>query len=349
MMFKPISPHALLDIAQNIALMVSSQRRIRVGHFASYLWRAVARQFTPTPRELKVEINPNLRTHYSRENRTFVVTLSLAPKGEDLASQFIMSGASAGAGPMTAAGGLAATSGGGASSAYVELTDQQRVLKAEMEAEKKLMQETQEQRQMMDRAGELLEVEGKTREGEREKRVDDQLLLKQEEQFGAAKEKYEKLEQVEQIMTHQPTEMEQSAAAPAGTTLAGTEIADKLGPMATQAGATSEVKGRYEQRVETGAVDTSLVDKRAAEPVDRATEEFVEQAEKKEDIEELRLFNEILRNEIRSRYHVRIAKNPEIISAAEEGGGDQIVFEVWTHSFTDTQRINANMRPIFRP
>ena len=349
MMLKPISPHTLLNMAQNVALMVSSQRRIRVGHFTSYLWRAVARQFTPTPRELKVEINPNLRTHYSRENRTFVVTLSLASKGEDLAAQFIVGGGSAGAGPMTAAGGLTATSGGGASSAYVELTDQQRILKTEMEAEKKLMQETKEHMQVMDKASELLEIEGKTREIEQEERIDDQLLLKQEEQLGAAKEKYEKLEQVEQIMTHQPTEMQQSAAAPAGTTLAGTEIADKLGPADTQTEATSEVKGRYEQRTETGAIDTSLTDQRVAEPVDRAVEEFVEQEEKKEDIAELRLFNEILRNEISSQYHVRISKNAEIISAAEEGGGDQIVFEVWTHSFTDTQRINANMRPIFRP
>jgi hypothetical protein len=218
-----------------------------------------------------------------------------------------------------------------------------------MEAEQKLMQETKEQMQMMDKASELLEIEGKTSDFEREKRVDDQLLLKQEEQLGAAKEKYGKLEQVEQIMTHQPTDMQQSAAAPAGTTLAGTEIADQLGPLDTKTEATTEVKGRYEQRTETGAIDTSLTDKRVAEPVDRAVEEFVEQAEQREDIAELRLFNEILRNEIRSQYHVQIAKNPEIISAAEAGGGDQIVFEVWTHSFTDTQRINANMRPIFRP
>ena len=349
MMFKPISPHTLLNMAQNVALIASSQRRIRVGHFTTYLWRAIAKQFTPTPRELKVEINPNLRTHYSRENRTFVVTLSLAAKGEDLAAQFIIGGGSAGAGPMTAAGGLTATSGGGASSAYVELTDQQRMMKSEMEAEKKLMQETMEQRQVMDKASELLQIEGKTGELEREKRVDDQLLLKQEEQFGAIKEKYEKLEEIEKIMTHEPTEMGLSAAAPAGTTLAGTEIADKLGPIDTQTAATTEVKGRYEQRTETGAIDTSLTDQRAAEPVDKAVEEFVEQAEKKEDIAELRLFNEILRNEITSQYHVRMSKNPEIISAAEEGGGDQIVFEVWTDSFTDTRRINANMRPIFRP
>jgi hypothetical protein len=337
-------------MAQNVALITSSQRRIRLGHFTTYLWRAVARQFTPTPRELKVEINPNLRTHYSRENRTFVVTLSLAPKGEDLAAQFIVGGGSAGAGPMTAAGGLTATSGGGASSAYVELTDQQRVMKSEMEAEKKLMQETKEHMDVMEKTEEILEIEGKTREFEREKRVDDQLLLKQEEKFAAEEEKFEKLEEIEKIMTHEPTEMEQSAAAPAGTTLAGTEIADKFGPTDDKAPLESEVKGRYEQqRVETGAVDTSLTDQRVAEPVDQATEEFVEQEEKKEDIQELRLFNEILRNEITSKYHVRISKNPEILSAAEEAGGDQIVFEVWSDSFTDTRRINANMRPIFRP
>ena len=242
-----------------------------------------------------------------------------------------------------------ATAGGGASSAYVQLTDQQRILGAEMEAEKKLMQETMEQREVLDKASEVLQVEGKTGEVEQEKRVDDQLLLQQEEQFGAAKERYEKLDQVGKIMTSQPTAMEQSAAGPAGATLAGTAVADKVGPMATQSEATSEVKGRYEQRTETGAVDTSLVDQRIAQPVDRAVGEFVEQAEKKEDIVELRLFNEILRNEILSQYRVQLAKNPEIISAAEEGSGDQIVFEVWTTSFTDTQRINANMSPIFRP
>ena len=348
-MFKSISPHTLLSMAQNIALITSSQRRIRIGHFATYLWRAVARQFTPTPRELKIEINPNLRTHYSRQNRTFVVTLSLAPKGQDLAAQFIMSGGSAGAGPMTAAGGLTATAGGGASSAYVELTDQQRVMKSEMEAEKKLMQETKEHMQVMQKAEEILEVEGKTAEFEREKRVDDQLLLKQEEKFAADKEKFEKLEEIEKIMTHEPTEMQLTAAAPAGTTLAGTEIADKFGPTDVKAEATTEVKGRYEQRTETGAIDTSLTDQRVAEPVDKATEEFVEQQEQQEDIQELRLFREILSNEISSQYHVRISKQPEIISAAEEGGGDQVVFEIWTDSFTDTRRINANMRPIFRP
>jgi hypothetical protein len=137
-----------------------------------------------------------------------------------------------------------------------------------------------------------LEVGGKTAEVTQAKTVDDQLLLQQQEQFGAAKERYEKLEQVGKIMTSQPTAMEQSAAGPAGATLAGTAIADKLGPVATQAGATSEVKGRYEQRVETGAVDTSLVDQRVAQPVDKAVGEFVAQAEKKKDVAELQLFNE---------------------------------------------------------
>jgi hypothetical protein len=273
----------------------------------------------------------------------------LAPKGEDLAAQFIIGGGTAGAGPMTAAGGLTATSGGGSSSAYVELTDQQRYMKSEMEAEKKLMQETKEHMQEMGKAEEILEIEGKTGEFEREKRVDDQLLLKQEEKFAADKEKFEKLEEVEKIMTHEPTDMQQSAAAPAGTTLAGTEVADKFGPVDVKADATTEVKGRYEQRAETGAVDTSLTDQRVAEPVNEATEEFVEQQEQREDVRELRRFNRVLRNEITSQYHVRIAKNPELISAAEEGGGDQIVFEVWTDSFTDTRRINANMRPLFRP
>jgi hypothetical protein len=336
-----------MSMAQNVALIASSQQRIPIGHFATYLWRAVARQFTPTPRELRVEINPNLKTQYSRENRTFVVTLSLAPKGEDLAAQFIVGGGSAGAGHMGVAGG--ATTGGGASSAYVALTDQQRILKAEMEAEQKLMQETTEQKQVMEKASQILEVGGKTAEVTQAKTVDDQLLLQQAEQLGAAKERYEKLEQVGKIMTSQPTAMAQSAAGPAGATLAGTAVADRLGPTATQAGATSEVTGRYEQRVETGAVDTSRVDQRVATPVDRAVGEFVAQAEKKKDVAELQLFNEVLRSEILSQYHVRVAKNAEIISAAEWGGGDQIVFEVWTDSFTDTQRINANMSPIFRP
>ena len=43
-MLKPISPHTLISMAQNVALIVSSQQRIRVGNFATYLWRAVARQ-----------------------------------------------------------------------------------------------------------------------------------------------------------------------------------------------------------------------------------------------------------------------------------------------------------------
>jgi len=345
-MFRPfnitsIGPHTLLNMAQNVALIASSQRRIRLGQFASYLWRAVARQFTPTPRELKIEINPNLRTRYSRENRTFVVTWSLAPKGEDLAAQFILGGGAAGIG--------AEAGGAGGSSGYVELIDQKRISKAEMEAEKQLMTETKQQMEVMDKASELLEIEGKTREVEREGRVDDRLLLKQQEKLAAAEEEYKTLESMEKIMTSEPTQMEQSAAGPAGSTLAGTGLAKSIGPAGVQAEEQSEVKGRYEQRVETGAVDTSTVDKRVAEPVSDSVEKFVEQTEKREDIAELRLFSEILRNEILSQYHVQIAKNPEILSAAEEGGGDQIVFEVWTTSFRDTQRINANMRPVFRP
>ena len=117
-----IGPHILLNIAQDFALMASSQRRIRIGHFTSYLWRAISRQFTPTPRELKVEINPNLKRHYTRQNRTFVVSLSLAARGEDLVPQFVFGGG--------AEGGAASR---GAGAGYVELIDEKRAMKAEME------------------------------------------------------------------------------------------------------------------------------------------------------------------------------------------------------------------------
>lgn len=324
-----IGPHALFDMMQNVALIASSQRRIRIGHFASYLWRGVARQFTPTPRELKVEINPNLRTRYTRENRTFVVTLTLAPRGEDLAPQFVFGGGAEGHGQAHGAGG-----------GYVELIDEKRALKSEMEAEKQLMAETKEHMKEIQKADELLQMEGKTREIESEKRVDDQLMLKQEQKLDAMKTMYKTIEETEKIITHEPTQMEMSAAPLVEDTRTDGLLEKQV---------ETKVEGRHEERVETGAVAMHTTDKRIAEPVDAAVEEFVEQTEKKEDIAELRLFNEILRNDITSQYHVRISKNPEILSAAEEGGGDQIVLEVWTNSFTDTQRINANMRPIFRP
>jgi len=344
-MFRPtgIGPHTLLGLAQDVALMASSQRRTRVGHFASYLWQAVARQVNPTPRELKVEINPNLKTSYKRDHRTFVVTITLAPRGQDFMPQFIFG-----------TGDAAHGSSSGAGAGYVELIDQKRAMKAELEAEKKILQETKEQVKVMEKYEEVLtkssptgraERPGET-EYEREKRVDEKELVKQAEKVAAQEELVKKVEEIEKIITHEPTKME--AEAVPVTKPVGTRAATATGVAASDAVAETEVKGRFEERKDTAAVDVHTVDKRIAEPVDAAVETFMEEEEKKEDIAELREFRRIL-DEVRHQYHADIAKNPEILSAAEESGGDQIVFEIWTHSFTDTRRINAHMRPIFRP
>jgi len=342
-MFKPtgIGPHTLLGLAQDIALMASSQRKTRIGHFASYLWQAVARQVNPTPRELKIEINPNLKTSYKREHRTFVVTVTMAPGGEDFAPQF-----------MFGTGDVQHGSSSGAGAGYVELVDQKRAMKSELEAEKKLLQETKEQIKVMEKFEEVLtksswtgraERPGKT-EYEKEKAADEKSLIKQTEKVAAQEKLIKEVEEIEKIITHQPTEME--AEAVPVTKAVGTKAAAAGG--VTEPAAETEVKGRFEERVKTEAVDTSTTDERIAEPVDAAVETFMEQEERKEDIAELREFRRILR-EVRREYRVEMAKRPEILSAAEESGGDRIVFEVWSHSFSDTRRINAHMRPIFRP
>ncbi len=341
-MFKPtgIGPHTLLGLAQDVALMAASQRRTRIGHFASYLWQAVARQVNPTPRELKIEINPNLKTSYRKEYRTFVVTVTMAPRGEDFAPQF-----------MFGTGDVKHGSSSGAGAGYVELIDQKRAMKAELEVEKKLLQETKEQIKVMKKYEEVLtkssptgraERPGKT-EYEREKAVDEKELIKQTEKVAAQEKLIEKVGEIEKIITHQPTKMEAEAVPvtkPVGTRAAAAGVTEPAGE--------TEVKGRFEERKATAAVDTSTTDMRIAEPVDAAVETFMEGEERKEDIAELREFRKILR-EVRRQYRVDMAKRPEILSAAEESGGDQVVFEVWTHSFTDTRRINAHMRPIFRP
>ena len=61
---------------------------------------------------------------------------------------------------------------------------------------------------------------------------------------------------------------------------------------------------------------------------------------------ELRLFNEILREQVLSQVELRIVRHPTLMTSAE---GDAIVMEVDTNSFRDTRRINVNMPPISRP
>ena len=344
-MFRPtgIGPHTLLGLAQDVALMVASQRRTRIGHFASYLWQAVARQVNPTPRELKIEINPNLKTSYQRDHRTFLVTVTLAPRGQDFMPQFVF-------GTGDALHGSSAGAGAG----YVELVDQKRAMKAELEVEKKLLEETKEQVKRMEKYEEVLTKSSPTGRAERpgdteldrEKIVDGKELVKQAEKVAAQEELVQKVEEIEKIITHEPTRME--AEAVPVTKPVGTGAAAATGVSASEAVAETEVKGRFEERKDTAAVDIHTADKRIAEPVDAAVETFMEEEEKKEDIAELREFRRIL-DEVRQQYRVDVSKNPEILSAAEESGGDQIVFEVWTHSFTDTRRINAHMLPIFRP
>ena len=199
-MFRPtgIGPHTLLGLAQDVALMASSQRKTRIGHFASYLWQAVARQMNPTPRELKIEINPNLKTSYKRDHRTFVVTVTMAPGGEDFMPQF-----------MFGTGDVKHGSSSGAGAGYVELIDQKRAMKAELEVEKKLLEETKEQVKRMDKYEEILTKSSPTgraerpgdTEFEREKAVDGKELVKQAEKVAAQEKLIEKVEEIEKIIS----------------------------------------------------------------------------------------------------------------------------------------------------
>ena len=109
----------------------------------------------------------------------------------------------------------------------------------------------------------------------------------------------------------------------------------------------TEVKGRYEQRTQALATDESTFDKAAAEPVDQQTQKFVQEEELEAETEDLRVFQDVLKNDVLPIYQARVVKQPEILAnAAGEGEGQQIVFEVDTNSFNDTRRVNANFRPI---
>ena len=143
-----------------------------------------------------------------------------------------------------------------------------------------------------------------------------------------------KMEVAEKILTHQPT----------ATEAGGTEPP----PVSQQEKAQdTEVKGRYGQREKVLTTNESTYDQAAAQPVDQQTQKFVQEEELKAESEDLRTFQDMLKNDVLPIYQARVVRQPEILANAPgEGQGQQIVFEVDTNSFNDTRRVNANFRSI---
>jgi len=314
-----ITPNTMIEIGRMISLAVLSAKRTNIRTFGNELWNAVRRKMTPTPRELRIEINPELKRRYSNENKTFVFKLFLQPKAGTMVPQFY----------------FGSSVGGERGSSYTKLLEQTQAARRELEAEKQMVKNGQAHLEKMEATKPIIEKTASHYEqGLIRQEKDKKDLEAQQQKLEEKTEQVKKLEEAEKIMTHKPTDTEAGETEPPPK------------PQQEKAQDT-EVKGRKEQREKVMASDESTYDEAAAKPVDQQTEEFVEQEKVQTEIQELRIFQNVLRNEVLPIYQANIRKQPEILANAPgEGEGEQIVFEVDTNSFNDTRRVNANFRPI---
>lgn len=309
-------------------------KRTSVRNFGRALWEAVQSQISPTPRGLRVEVNPDLKRHYSGENRTLIFRLYLDSLTASAIPQFYYG---------TSMGAYGTSMGAGTSSGYTKLLEQRQAAQRELQAQKQMIRETQEHIGKMEAASEITEQTSDTGAGY-EKRLrhqeqDKTDLAEQQQQAEAKQEQVEKLKEAEKVMTHKPTETEAGEVEPPQESR-------------QEKRQDTEMKGRKDeqpkaQREKTGQPDQSTRAEAAAQPVDEQTEEFIEEEARDEQHQKLRIFRNLLKNDVLNRYRARVIKQPELLAnAPAEGQGEQIVMHIDPNSFNDTRRIKANWRGI---
>lgn len=325
-MLTAISPHTMIEISHMVSFSILSARRTNIRTFGRELWNASRKKMSPTPRELRIEINPNLKRQYSKENKTFVFKLLLPPKAGTMAPQFYF-GSSAGAEK---------------GSSYTKLLEQTQASRRELEFQKKMVLDGQEHMTKMEASRPILEKTASYHEkGLVRSEKDKQDLVAQQQQLETKKEEVAKLEEVGKVMTHQPTKMASGEIEPPPA-----QLASKQKTMDSEVKNVTRENVKGEQQ-KTTVADQSTYDRAAAEPVDQQTQKFVEEEKIKTEIQELRIVQDVLRNDVLPIYQARVVKQPELLANAPgEGEGEQVVFEVDTSSFNDTRRVNANFRPI---
>lgn len=323
----------MLSCLGQLSQVIPTAPRRTIHQFVDILWRAAAREITPTPLALRVEINPALKTHYSARNRTFVITLSLPQSATDFMPQFVYGGGAVGP-PQT----HQVTQ----QSAFVQQTQQTRATRAELEAEKQMAVESHVQSDMLAATPTTeLHPDGLQQRDQVVARAD-QAEEAAAEKVAQLDERMQQLQQAREIITHNQTTAQERE-------LHDAQVSADLAT--TQQNAADAHVGP-EHRQDSVQVGDEI---RAGEAMDQAARTptvesqmgmILEGEEKESDVAELRLFNQIMRQHVHPHVNLQVTRQPMIASAAE---GDTIVMEVSTNSFRDTRRVNVNMLPITKP
>lgn len=302
-------------------------KRTNIRTFGRALWKSVQSRITPTPRGLRAEVNPDLKRHYSNENRTLIFRLNLNSLTNSGMSQYY----------------YGTSRGAEVGASYTSLIQNKRAAKSEFQAQQQMVKETQEHIQKMESSEKITEQTSTTGAGyEKQLRAQEQDktdLAEQQQQVEAKEKQVEKLKEAEQVMTQKPTEAEAGKVESAQETRQEKKQDTEIkGPKDEQPRA---------QREKAISPDRSTRTGEAAQPADQQTEQFVEQEVGKAQQQKLNTFKNLLKNDVLSKYQARIVKQPELLATAPaEGQGEQIVMHIDPNSFNDTKRINANWRGI---
>jgi hypothetical protein len=309
-------------------------QRTNIRTFGKTLWESVQSRINPTPRGLRVEVNPELKRRYSKENRTLIFRLYLNSMTDSGMTQFYYGGSSMGA--------YGASRGTGVSSGYTNLLEQKQAARRELEYQKQMVTDAQQHIEKMEASTEVTEKTANTGAGYerqlRDQKQDQTDLAELQQQTESKQQEVQKLEEVEKVLTHKPTDIEAGEIEPPQEARMERQQDTEIKPKTERPQA---------QRERAISPDQSTFDQAAAQPVDQQTQQFIEEEVIDVQQQKLRTFRQLLKNDILSRYQARVVRQPELLANAPgEGEGEQIVMQVDPNSFDDTRRINANWRGI---
>ena len=123
-------------------------QKTSVRNFGKSLWEAVQARISPTPRGLRIEVNPGLKRHYSAENRTLIFRLFISSP-EGMIPQFY----------------YGTSRGAEMGSSYTKLLEQRQAAQRELQVQKQMIRGAQEHIEKMEAATEITEQTSTTGAG----------------------------------------------------------------------------------------------------------------------------------------------------------------------------------------